>query len=232
MWTKRLTLFLAQYYDQSLDTMVTTSESFNTRLVTDMQLFEDESMPLYMNTHSQHNSSSNQWAPSLIQDHPQNQFAVANIPSYIPNNTQYLASPSPHQILGSSPDIFDNRRQQTYAGTPSSAHQYPQTETPSPFMELDEVEEWISPSAPTSNYALSHHSPTSQGSPISRASPSIAERGQHSHVVHSELEVPKIKGRQRNLTAKEKKEARDVRDAKACWACHISKTKVRATLSI
>lgn len=34
-----------------------------------------------------------------------------------------------------------------------------------------------------------------------------------------------LKGRQRGLTAQEKKEARDVREAKACWACHISKTK-------
>jgi hypothetical protein len=35
------------------------------------------------------------------------------------------------------------------------------------------------------------------------------------------------RGRQRGLTDLEKKQARDVRDAKACWACHISKTKVR-----
>jgi hypothetical protein len=36
-----------------------------------------------------------------------------------------------------------------------------------------------------------------------------------------------IRGRQRGLTDLEKKQARAVHDAKACWACHISKTKVR-----
>ena len=35
------------------------------------------------------------------------------------------------------------------------------------------------------------------------------------------------RGRQRGLTDEEKKEARAVRQAKACWACHISKIKVR-----
>ena len=34
------------------------------------------------------------------------------------------------------------------------------------------------------------------------------------------------RGRQRALTTKEKREALDVRKAKACWACHLSKIKV------
>jgi len=35
-----------------------------------------------------------------------------------------------------------------------------------------------------------------------------------------------VRGRQRGLTALEKKQAREVREAKACWACHLLKTKV------
>lgn len=48
------------------------------------------------------------------------------------------------------------------------------------------------------------------------------------HVFSNSSGISKQKGprgRQRGLTAQEKKEARDVREAKACWACHISKTK-------
>lgn len=44
----------------------------------------------------------------------------------------------------------------------------------------------------------------------------------------SEPKLPR--GRQRCLTSKEKEEAREVRDAKACWACHLSKIKVRGGL--
>jgi hypothetical protein len=44
----------------------------------------------------------------------------------------------------------------------------------------------------------------------------------------SEPKLPR--GRQRRLTSKEKEEAREVRDAKACWACHLSKIKVRGCL--
>jgi len=39
-------------------------------------------------------------------------------------------------------------------------------------------------------------------------------------------------GRQRGLTDEEKKAARAVREAKACWACHISKTKVRTRTKV
>jgi hypothetical protein len=40
------------------------------------------------------------------------------------------------------------------------------------------------------------------------------------------------RGRQRCLTYEEKKAARAVREAKACWACHISKTKVRTQTKV
>lgn len=85
---------------------------------------------------------------------------------------------------------------------------------------------WVVTSGPSSSYALSHHSPYSHGSPVSHSSPVRAEVHQHSHVFDADARVSKPKGRQRSLTTKEKKDAREVRDAKACWACHISKTKV------
>lgn len=85
---------------------------------------------------------------------------------------------------------------------------------------------WVMTSGPSSSYALSHHSPYSHGSPVSHSSPVRAEVHTHSHVFDADARVSKPKGRQRSLTTKEKKDAREVRDAKACWACHISKTKV------
>lgn len=94
-----------------------------------------------------------------------------------------------------------------------------------------EHEEWILASYNPSSYAASHNSPHSQGSPISHASSPSYVEVEHHHIFTSDPRVaPKAKaptrGRQRNLTALEKKSAREVRDAKACWACHISKTKV------
>jgi len=88
---------------------------------------------------------------------------------------------------------------------------------------------WVVPSYPNSNYAASHNSPCSHGSPASHApSPLHQDAEHHEHIFSSIPGVPKPKlprGRQRGLTALEKKQARDVREAKACWACHISKTK-------
>ena len=40
------------------------------------------------------------------------------------------------------------------------------------------------------------------------------------------------RGRQRGLTDEEKKEARWVREAKACWACHISRIKVSTRTTV
>lgn len=92
-----------------------------------------------------------------------------------------------------------------------------------------EMEGWVVTSNASSSYAASHGSPRSHGSPASHPpSPPQHELDHHSHIFDSQPGVPKAKltrGRQRGLTALEKKQARDVRDAKACWACHISKTK-------
>ena len=113
-----------------------------------------------------------------------------------------------------------------------------------------EDENWVEPSYPSS-YApsqdspqpvgspQSYGSPQSQGSPQSHSSPPLQaasplqivmeQRHHHQHVFSSMTGIGNTnatKGRQRNLTNEEKKHARDVRFAKACWACHLSKTKV------
>ncbi len=95
-----------------------------------------------------------------------------------------------------------------------------------------ETEGWVVASYAPSSYAASHGSPHSHGSPASHPpSPLQHDPKRHSHIFDSLPGVQKTatkltRGRQRGLTALEKKQARDVRDAKACWACHISKTKV------
>jgi hypothetical protein len=83
------------------------------------------------------------------------------------------------------------------------------------------------------------HTPLS-GSPTSsrsrgsqRPSPRPLDIAHHAHAFSSfpGIRRPKIqKGRQRSLTKEEKKQAREVREVKACWACHISKTKVGSSL--
>lgn len=117
-----------------------------------------------------------------------------------------------------------------------TAQQNSQSFGPDPISPCDqsETEAWVVTSNPSSSYTPSHGSPQSHGSPVSHPpSPSQHELDHHSHIFNSLPGIPKAKltrGRQRGLTALEKKQARDVRDAKACWACHISKTKVRNIL--
>ncbi|KUJ07394.1 uncharacterized protein LY89DRAFT_691843 [Mollisia scopiformis] len=83
------------------------------------------------------------------------------------------------------------------------------------------------PSPPQTQVVISRPSP-----PLPKVEPQSPPRldheRPHSHIFSTISGISKQKlprGRQRGLTAKEKKEARDVREAKACWACHISKTK-------
>lgn len=79
---------------------------------------------------------------------------------------------------------------------------------------------------PSHGSPASHHSPRPQGS---LPPPSPNDAGNHSHVFSAYAEPQKNKvtrGRVRPLTDKEKREARDVRQAGACWACHLSKIKV------
>jgi hypothetical protein len=78
------------------------------------------------------------------------------------------------------------------------------------------------------SYANSYGSPNSHGSPASHPPSPSRDEMEHRHMFSTRVDKTKPKlprGRQRGLTDVEKKQARDVRDAKACWACHISKTK-------
>lgn len=96
-----------------------------------------------------------------------------------------------------------------------------------------ESDGWVVPSYPSS-YAASHGSPKSHNSPASHISSPPQHEPEHQHIFTSHPDVPKprpLRGRQRGLTTQEKKQARDVREAKACWACHISKIKVRQPVS-
>jgi len=82
----------------------------------------------------------------------------------------------------------------------------------------------------------SHSSPHSERSPFSlidspppTSSPPAHHAESHRHVFSAYGGITRskpLRGRQRPLTAQEKKEAREVREAKACWACHLSKIKV------
>lgn len=96
-------------------------------------------------------------------------------------------------------------------------------EPPSPLGDSD-TESWVITST-RSNYTPSHSSPGSLGSPQSH----VSSPRHHSHVFSavSGITKPKVpKGRQGGLTSIQKIRARQVREAKACWACHISKTRV------
>ena len=57
----------------------------------------------------------------------------------------------------------------------------------------------------------------------------IPKFGQETLKENSDSHRPAGGGRQRSLTALEKVIARSARDTKACWACHLSKTKVCLT---
>ncbi|KAJ8070699.1 hypothetical protein OCU04_001070 [Sclerotinia nivalis] len=83
---------------------------------------------------------------------------------------------------------------------------------------------------PSHGSPVSHHSPHPQGSqpPPSPSDVGHHDLGHHSHVFSAFSEPQKSKvtrGRVRPLTDKEKREARNVRQAGACWACHLSKIK-------
>jgi hypothetical protein len=124
------------------------------------------------------------------------------------------------------------RQQYLEVAQQSGIHFGPEPMT-SPFDQSD-TEGWVGTSSlAPSSYAPSHGSPQSHGSPASHPpSPSQHDPDHHSHIFNALPGLPKAKltrGRQRGLTPLEKKQARDVRDAKACWACHISKTKVRVS---
>ena len=113
----------------------------------------------------------------------------------------------------------------------------------SPTADDSDYEGWQQvnyPSYPNSSVP-SHDSPHSEGSPFSlidtpHQTPSPrAHHNDHQHVFTAYPGITKTpqklpRGRQRALTTKEKQEAREVREAKACWACHLSKIKVQSLI--
>jgi hypothetical protein len=113
----------------------------------------------------------------------------------------------------------------------------------SPIGDDSDYEGWQKvnyPSYPNSSVP-SHDSPHSEGSPFSlidtpHQTPSPrAPPNDHQHVFTAYPGIRKTpqklpRGRQRALTTKEKQEAREVREAKACWACHLSKIKVQSLI--
>lgn len=104
-------------------------------------------------------------------------------------------------------------------------------EPPSPMIEEEDWEMVHSNAG-----SVMHGSPQSEGiswcqvdsSP--QSSPSPRQVAGKSHMFSTQAHEPAVvkppRGRQRALTTQEKKEAREVRKAKACWACHLSKIKV------
>ena len=143
------------------------------------------------------------------------------------NNSQFDATPGNVTFQlppGSGYDTHVKRQEllDTRQNTPKASGHDPLT----PSNQSDDS--WALASYTPGSYAASHGSPHSHESPPSHPSSPQDER-EHRHILNFEADSPKSKlprGRQRGLTDTEKKQAREVRDAKACWACHISKTKV------
>lgn len=175
--------------------------------------------------------SQNPWNPHDANGNVFNENSNANCVGYEPepaplNSYEHERSPLPYET--SSP--VDNERL-IVAGHGQQSHDVYGPEAPRPnwFDESD-----TSTSYSNTLYTPSHGSPVSQHSPQSHGSQaplSPDEANIHSHVFSAFPEPQKNKvtrGRVRPLTEKEKREARDVRQAGACWACHLSKIKVRA----
>jgi hypothetical protein len=126
---------------------------------------------------------------------------------------------------GSGYETHIKRQEYLDTGQTTSKAFGPEPVTPGGDSESDS---WAMASYPPSSYAVSHSSPHSHGSPASHPPSPSQDEMDHQHIFSSRPNAPKVKlprGRQRGLTDLEKKQARDVREAKACWACHISKTK-------
>jgi hypothetical protein len=162
-------------------------------------------------------SSASPTASSILSNMPWNpqQVQVSKFQTDISTGNGTFEPPR-----GSPYDTFKAREEYLETGPSSQGSIGP--EPVSPLGDSDN-ESWVITST-RSSYTPSHSSPRSHGSPRSHAS----SPRHHEHVFSStHITKSKIsKGRQRGLTTLEKKQAREVRDAKACWACHISKTKV------
>lgn len=102
---------------------------------------------------------------------------------------------------------------------------------------LDDSDEWEHIASCPSSSPTVHDSPQSDGAlwcqigPSPQSTPSPDQTVRHSHIFSAysrETSSSKLpRGRQRALTAQQRRAALEVRKAKACWACHLSKIKVR-----
>ncbi|KAH7317669.1 hypothetical protein BKA65DRAFT_410270 [Rhexocercosporidium sp. MPI-PUGE-AT-0058] len=210
--------------------------------------FENDGSPLspnwnFVDNPMLYSTESGQWSATTLvaPNQTQQTQTVSNQMDFQPNipwNSQY-AQESDFQLYANAGGVaFEPNRGRTYethvtgqefldAGQPSM--EFFNLDHLSPSSENDS-KSWALVSNPSSSYHGSHGSPASQNSPLSHAPSPPPQEAEihHSHIYNSIPSPPRVKaarGRQRGLTAVEKKQARDVREAKACWACHISKTK-------
>ncbi|KAH9212272.1 hypothetical protein DL95DRAFT_391733 [Leptodontidium sp. 2 PMI_412] len=228
-----------------------TANTGSPHMFTEDFAFENDASPIspiwnYVDNPMLYATESAQWsATTLIAPHQTQQTPTINnsmdFQPNIPWNSQF-AQDSNFQLDANAGGVaFEPNRGRTYqthvarqefldAGQPSINYfNLDQLSHLSPTSE-NESKSWALISNPSSSYNGSHGSPASQNSPPSHASspPPQEIEIHHSHIYNSIPGPPRAKaarGRQRGLTAVEKKQARDVREAKACWACHISKTK-------
>lgn len=190
--------------------------------------------------------SDSQW--SLIDDNmAKHNYNMQPVPiPHIPWTSEQLPLSGSQSEEGSETATFDlqqiavqqkiacesNNGNEEYADNHAFKNEFICHETAATPPGESDNDSWIIPFDPK-NYTPTHSSPGSSRSVRSQtSSPRQNELDSHGHVFtsFSGISKPKIsKGRQRNLTQLEKRQAREVRDAKACWACHISKTKVCAT---
>lgn len=173
--------------------------------------------------------SQNPWNPHDVHGNifseNSNSGCITYEPALSPTHS-YTPERSPISYEMSSP--VDNERLIVSTQGQSSSDAYgPELPRTNWFDESD-----TSTSYSNTMYTPSHGSPVSHHSPHPHGSqppPSPSDVGNHSHVFSAFPEPQKTKvtrGRVRPLTDKEKREARDVRQAGACWACHLSKIKV------
>jgi hypothetical protein len=185
------------------------------------------------------------WPPSSP-PHPQAmediQSAIPTTLSHSPWNVEGLP---PHHRADAGSGTFEPTRgapYETYIAREEyiNAREQPAPvfgpEPVSPVVE-EESDEWeFIPSSASSSTAV-HGSPQSESltwqqiglSP--QSSPSPNQIGGHPLMFtacpRGSSTAKSTRGRQRPLTVQEKQEALEVRKAKACWACHLSKIKVR-----
>jgi hypothetical protein len=182
-----------------------------------------------------------EWDPSHLQLIEGAQPAMPTALSHSPWNVERI--PGDHEAgagcgafepaRGTPYDIFRAREEFMNARQALPAAFIPEPVSPI----LDESDEWELIASCAGSSPTVHDSPLSDGAswcqigPSPQSTPSPDQAVGHSHVFSaysrgsSSSKLPR--GRQRALTAQERRAALEVRKAKACWACHLSKIKVR-----